>query len=227
MAEQEARNRSESAAQQADGAIRVAKENAQKEAELARAEREKARLQAEIVVPANANREQVIINAEAGKQQAIRHAEGQAAATLANMRAEGEGVEAILAGKALGYQKLVEACRTAEQVAALLMIEKLTEVAGIQAKAIQDLPIEKIIVWDGGKGGDGESGGLSGLGGRLMGVLPPMHELAKQVGLDLPGFLGKVADNTGGSDDRPKAARKGGKPGKDADGDPEVLEPVG
>jgi hypothetical protein len=25
-----------------------------------------------------------------------------------------------------------------------------------------------------------------------MGALPPMHELAKQVGLDLPEFLGKM-----------------------------------
>ena len=34
---------------------------------------------------------------------------------------------------------------------------------------------------------------MSGLGGRLLSALPPMHELAKQVGLDLPEFLGRVA----------------------------------
>jgi flotillin len=66
----------------------------------------------------------------------------------------------------------------------------LEEVASVQAQAIQDLPIEKVIVWD---GGNGEGGGLSGLGGRLMGALPPMHELAKQMGLEMPAFLGKVA----------------------------------
>ena len=27
-----------------------------------------------------------------------------------------------------------------------------------------------------------------------MGALPPMHDLAKQVGLDLPEFLGKLQD---------------------------------
>ncbi|MGB2821395.1 MAG: SPFH domain-containing protein, partial [Phycisphaerae bacterium] len=190
VAEQEARNRSESAGRRADGAIRVAQEEAEKAAEEARAEREAARLKAEVVVPADAQREKVLIAADAEKQQSIRIAEGQAAATLAKMEAEGKGVQAILDGKAEGYKRLVAACQSAQQVAALLLIEKLTDVAGIQAQAIQDLPIEKIVVWDGG-GGDG--GGMSGLGQRLMGALPPMHELAKQVGLDLPDFLGKIA----------------------------------
>jgi flotillin len=195
VAEEQARNLSQSAAREADGAIRVAQEVAEKKAEEARAERETARLTAEIVVPANAQREKVIIAAEAEKEQAIRVAQGQAEALLAKMSAEGKGVQAILDGKAEGYRRLVESCATAQQAASLLLIEKLTEVAGIQAMAIQDLPIEKVIVWDGGAGGDGEGGsGMSGLGRRLMGALPPMHELAKQVGLDLPDFLGKLAD---------------------------------
>ena len=203
--EEQARNQSESAAREADGAIRVAQEVAEKKAEEARAEREAARLNAEIVVPANAKREQVVIAADAEKQQAIRIAEGQAAAILAKMSAEGKGIQAILDGKADGYQKLVQACSTAQQVASLLMIEKLTEVAGIQAQAIQDLPIEKVIVWDGGSGGDGEGGGMAGLGRRLMGALPPMHELAKQVGLELPEFLGKVAGKSEPVADAPAA----------------------
>ncbi len=192
VAEEQARNLGQSAAREADGAIRVAQEIAEKKAEEARAEREKARLTAEVVVPANAQREKVIIAAEARKMEAIRVAEGQAEAIIAKMTAEAKGIQAILDGKAEGYQQLVQACTTAQQAASLLMIEKLTEVAGIQAQAIQDLPIEKIIVWDGGNG-DGE-GGMAGLGKRLMGALPPMHELAKQVGLDLPDFLGKIVD---------------------------------
>jgi len=190
VAEEGARNRSESAAREADGAIRVAQEQAERKAEDARAQREQAGLNAEVVVPANAQREKVVIAADAAKQEAIRIAEGQAEALLAKMTAEGKGVQAILDGKAEGYQRLVRSCDTPEQAAALLLIEKFTEVAGIQAQAVQDLPIEKVIVWDGG-GSDG--GGLKGLGGRLVGALPPMHELAKQVGLDLPEFLGKPA----------------------------------
>jgi flotillin len=202
----------------------VAQEQAEKAAEEARAEREAARLKAEVVVPADAQREKVLIAADAEKQQSIRIAEGQAAATLAKMQAEGKGVQAILDGKAEGYKRLVAACQSAQQVAALLLIEKLTDVAGIQAQAIQDLPIEKIVVWDGG-GGDG--GGMSGLGGRLMGALPPMHELARQVGLDLPDFLGKVAKEAaekapGRPAKPPTKARKADDEGPA----PEVLKPA-
>ncbi len=190
VAEQEARQRSESAAREADGSIRVAEENAEKKAEEARALRETARLKATIVVPAEADKEQTIIAADAQKERSIRIAQGEAEAKLAKMRAEAAGVQAILDGKAKGYEALVQACQTANQAASLLLIEKLQDIASVQAQAIQDLPIEKVIVWDGG----GKDGGLNGLGGRLMGALPPMHELAKQVGLDLPDFLGKMKD---------------------------------
>ena len=227
MAEQQARERSESASRTADGAIRVAQETAQKAAEEARAAREQARLQAEVVVPANAERERVVIAADAEKQQSIRIAEGQAQGLLAKMKAEAEGTQSILAGKAAGYSRLVEACVTAHQAAALLLIEKLTDVATIQAQAIQELPIEKIIVWDGGgKGG----GGLSGLGGRLMGALPPMHDLAKQIGLDLPEFLGRVSrevakDEPAAPTDKGDKTEKTEKKDKNDQG-PETLHPV-
>jgi len=189
VAEEQARNRSESASREADGAIRVAQENAQKQAEDARALREESRLKAEIVVPADADRERKIIQADAEKQQTIRVAQGEAEGKLAKMTAEGRGQQAILEGKATGYHKLVEACRTAQQAAAMLLIERLADIAGIQAQAIQDLPIEKVFVWDGG----GKDSGMAGLGHRLMGALPPMHDLAKQVGLELPDFLGRVS----------------------------------
>jgi len=191
VAEQTARQRAESAAREADGAIRVAKEIAEKQAEEARAEREQARLTAEVIVPANADREQVLIKADAEKQRSIRIAEGEAQATLAKMTAEAKGIQAILQSKAAGYQQLVESCTTAEQAASLLLIEKMQDVARIQAQAIQDLPIEKIFVWDSGR----EGSGMSGLGQRMMGALPPMHELAKQMGLELPAFLGKAASD--------------------------------
>ena len=190
VAEQEARQRSESASREADAGIRVAQEIAQKKAEEAKALREQQRLNAEVVVPANAQREKTVIEADAVKQQQIKLAEGQAQAIIAKMTAEGKGVQAILDGKAEGYRKLVSSCATAQQAASLLLIEKLIEVANIQAKAIQDLPIDKIIVWDGG----GEGGGLGNLGKKLMGALPPMHELAKQVGLDMPDFLGRLKE---------------------------------
>ena len=148
-------------------------------------------------MPANADRERVLIAADAQKQESIRVAEGQAEAILARMTAEAKGVQAVLDGKAEGYGALVSACASAQQAASLLLIEKFQEVAKVQAQAIQDLPIEKIFVWDTG----GKDGGMANLGQRLMGALPPMHELAKQMGLDLPDYLGKAA----GSSEPPQA----------------------
>jgi len=77
-------------------------------------------------------------------------------------------------------------------------------VARIQAEAIKNLPLEKVIVWDGG----GSGGGLADLGKKLVGVLPPMHQLAQMVGLDLPDFLGQVKGHRAAdaaTPDKPKA----------------------
>jgi flotillin len=193
VAQETARGRSEAAARVADGEIRVAQETAAKKAEDARALREQSRLNAEIVVPAQADQQKVLIAAEAQKKQAIFQAEGQAAATLANMKAAAEGLQAQLEGKAQGYRQLVSAARDPQAVATLLLIEKLADAAGIQAKAIANLPIEKIVIWDTG----GNGSGLAGLGQRLMGALPPLHELARQIGLELPGYLGTMKSRDG------------------------------
>jgi flotillin len=213
VAEEEARNKGESAGKDADGAIRVAQELAQKKAEDARSLREASRLNAEIVVPAEADKKKVVIAAEAQKEQAIRIAEGQAQAVIVKMQAEGQGAQAVLDGKAQGYHNLVQAAGDPQVAAALLIIEKLIDVAGVQAKAIQNLPIEKIILWDGGGSGEGS---MSNLGKKMMGALPPMHELARQVGLDLPDFLGRVNKAPDAKSDEAKPAAKPAADGKGA-----------
>lgn len=200
VAEQTARARAESASRTADGEIRAAQELAQKKAEDARALREQSRLNAEVVVPADAERQRVLIAADAQKEQSIRMAQGEAQGMLAKMNAQAEGMQAQLEAKALGYQRLVESARNPEALASLLIIEKLTDVATIQAKAIQSLPIEKIVIWDGGNGN-----GMANLGQKMMGALPPLHELAKQIGLELPAFLGSMKS---GGEPSPKAGEK-------------------
>jgi len=149
-------------------------------------------------VPAQADQERILIAAEAERQRQVLVARGEAQAILARMRAEAEGLQTILDAKAEGYEQLVQACRgSAQSAASFLIIEKLVEVASVQTEAIRDLPIDKITVWD---SGDGQ--GLSGLGKRLVGVVPPMHDVAKMAGLDLPEYLGKMT----GSEDGEAAA---------------------
>ena len=197
VAEEVARQTGQEAAKAADGAIRVAQEKAEREAEEARSLREEARLRAEIVVEAEAQKQKLVVQAEAEKTRKTLVAEGEAAAILAERRAEAEGTQAILDAKAEGYKELVAACGGKDQAAAaFLIVERLTEVAGIQAEAIQNLPLEKIVVWDGGNG----QGGMTNLGQRLMGAIPPMHELAKLAGLELPEFLGRMAGGMGPAD---------------------------
>ena len=201
VAEEEARRKAEEAAKGADGAIRVAQETAEKAAEEARALREEARLRAEIVVQAEAEKQRQVVQAEAEKEQRRLIAEGEAAAILAQKQAEAQGTQAILNAKAEGYRQLVEACgRNDQAAAAFLIIERLTEVANIQAEAISNLPIDKVMVWD---SGNGESG-MSNLGQRLMGAIPPMHDLARLAGLELPEFLGKMnGEQTAGENGKP------------------------
>ncbi len=201
VAEEEARRKAEEAAKGADGAIRVAQETAEKAAEEARALREEARLRAEIVVQAEAEKQRQVVQAEAEKEQRRLIAEGEAAAILAQKQAEAQGTQAILNAKAEGYRQLVEACGSNDQAAAaFLIIERLTEVANIQAEAISNLPIDKVMVWD---SGNGESG-MSNLGQRLMGAIPPMHDLARLAGLELPEFLGKMnGEQTSGENGKP------------------------
>ena len=209
VAEEQARQKGESAAVEATGAIRVAEQIAQREAEEARALRETSRLKAEVVVPAEAARQQVVIQSDAEKQLRILIAEGEANAILVKMKAEAEGTQAVLEAKALGYGRLIEAAAADPKTAtSLLVIEKLKEVAQIQAEAIRNLPLEKVIVWDGG----GKDSGLSDLGRRLVGVLPPMHQIAKMAGLELPDFLGSTKAEPG--DDTPADKPAGGAPKK-------------
>ena len=69
-------------------------------------------------------------------------------------------------------------------------------------KAIQNLKIDKVTVWDSGANGQDGNGATAGFLRGLIGALPPLHELAEQAGIDLPAVLGKVQNPQPRSDDR-------------------------
>lgn len=207
VAEEEARAKGQTASMKADGAIRVSQEQAQQAAEEARANRERARLEAEVVVPAQADKERAVVEAQAEKEKRVLLAQGEAEAVLARMQAEAKGLQETLDAKAEGYRALIEACGgDASRAAGLLLIEKFEEIARIQTDAVKSLPLDKLVIWD--SGGDG---GVSDLGRRVMGVLPPMHELARMAGLELPEYLGKVATE---QRDEPAKPSSTGRPEK-------------
>jgi len=172
----------------------VAKRKAQVEIEKAQYEFEGQRLRAEEIAREEVSKQQIEIAAEAEAERQRRIAQGQADATLAAYNAEAEGQRAVLEAKADGYAKLVHSAGgDAKAAATLLMVEKIEELVARQTEAIANLKIDKITVWDSGNGGEG--GSTSNFISSLIQSLPPVHDVAKMAGVDLPDYLGKVNDD--------------------------------
>lgn len=118
-------------------------------------------------------------------------------ATLLKKKAEGEGmemvgrgeaaaIEAVLEGKARGFQQIVQAAGSSEAASNLLVTEQLTKIVELQSGAIKGLKFDKVVVMG--------NGGNSSVGGFVQNLVTdtlPLHELGKSVGLELPAFLGK------------------------------------
>ena len=72
------------------------------------------------------------------------------------------------------------------------MIEKLQDIVTLQTEAIRNIKIDKVTVWDRGNGsGDGKTSTADFLSGMVK-SLPPLHDVAKMAGLQLPTYLGSV-----------------------------------
>ncbi|MCC6907537.1 MAG: hypothetical protein IT430_06330 [Phycisphaerales bacterium] len=181
----EAKRRAEVAAAKALEAVLIAER-----------EQELARLAKVELAPQEIEKKRIEIAAEAEAEKLRREARGNADAILAKYMAEAEGIQKVLEAKAEGYRKLVAACAENPQVApTLLMIEQLPAIVAEQVKAIQNLKIDKITVWDSGRNGHGQNGSTADFLSSLIGSLPAMHELARQAGVELPSVLGKVREN--------------------------------
>lgn len=180
---------------EADQAGRIAEQQAKTAIAVAHAEAETARRRAEQIVAKEIEKEEIEISAAAYAERVRREAQGQADATLATFQAEAEGTLRVLEGKAEGYRKLIEACNGDAQAAAtLLMVEKLEAVVAEQVKAISQLQIDKITVWDNGGQGAGQGGTTSNFLSGMLHCLPPLHEMMRMAGVELPEYLGRIAD---------------------------------
>jgi len=175
---------------------------------LAEKEEELARMEKEVIAKEMIERQQVEINAEAEAERERRIAKGKADGELARYEAEAQGIQKVLDAKAEGYTRLMKACGANPDLApSLLIIEQLPTLVAEQVKAIQNLKIDKITVWDSGNGTGGEGGSTSNFLKSLIGSLPPMHELAQQAGIDLPEVLGKVDQQQTSTASRPTSSQ--------------------
>lgn len=170
----------------------VAKREAEVEIQKAQYLAEEQRLNADEVVRQEIEKRKIEIAAEAEAERTRREAKGQADAILLKYQAEAEGLRKVLESKAAGYLELVRGCNgDAKAVATLLMTEKIEKIVEMQVEAIRNIKIDKVTVWDssgGSKDGTATSNFLSG----LIKSIPPLHDVAKMAGVELPEYLGRM-----------------------------------
>jgi flotillin len=189
---------------------------AEETAERARASREEATRTANIVVDAEIEKRKIEVLAEADKTKIRLEAEadklrveltaqaegeklklvkqGEAEGVKAVMEAEAQGTLAQLQARADGFRSIVEAAGGAEKAAQLMVTEQLPTLVEAQVEAISKLKIDKVTVWDNGSSGPGGKTRTADFLSGLVGSVPPLHEIAKNAGVELPQFLGKAAD---------------------------------
>lgn len=168
---------------------------AQKIAESERAQLEMATQKADIIVKAQIAKEQAEIAAEAEAEVLRRKAKGEADAIFAKMEAQANGAREILQKQADGMLALVSSAGSADGAVKLMIADKMEDLMRIQVDAIKNIKIDKITVWDNGSGADGKNSTADFISG-IMKSIPPMNELFKQAGMDLPSYLGSEIDES-------------------------------
>jgi len=178
---------------------------AEKEAEMTRADRDKASQYADIVVPQEIAKQKIEIAAEAeaerlkrvasGEAERLRQiAQGQADGKFAEMEALAKGTFEVLTKQADGFKQIVSAAgNDPDSAVRLLIADKLEGLVKLQVEAIKGIKIDKITVWDSGNSKDGSTSTSNFIKG-LMGSVPPMQELFNMAGMKLPEYLGDKKD---------------------------------
>ena len=170
---------------------------AEQAAEQARADREFATKQADIITAAKIEKERRELEAEAEAEQRRRKAKGEADAIYATMAAQAKGTQEILAKQAEGYSKIVEAAGGDTNAAIqMMLVDKIEELTRIQVEAIKNLQIDKITVWD-STGGAGAGTTTANFLSGMMKSIPPLSDTLKMAGIQIPEFLGKQIDEAG------------------------------
>jgi flotillin len=167
---------------------------AEKEAEQARAAREKATREADVIVQAEIDKRRMEIDAEAEAEQNRRLAKGEADAIYLKREAEARGMYEILSRQAEGFEKIVQAAGGNSRDAVLMLIaDKLETLVEKQVEAIKNIKIDKVTVWDGGSGNSSQGENASSTAKFVSGLyksIPPLSDLFNMAGMNLPQYLG-------------------------------------
>ena len=174
---------------------------AEKKAEDARADRDRATQNASIIVAADIEKQKLIIEAQADAEQTREKAKGEADAIFVKLEAEARGMYEILTKQAQGLERIVHAAGDNPKDAVLLLIvDKLPELVKMQTEAIKNIKIDKVTVWDNGNNNNGDGkNSTAGFVAGLYKAVPPLKDIFDSAGMDLPTYLGTKQE--GGNDE--------------------------
>ena len=168
---------------------------AEQEAESARALREKATQEADVLVRVEVDKRRMELEAEAAAEMARRKARGQADALLAMKQAEAQGQLEILTKQAEGFEKIVKAAGgVADDAVKMLLSDKIEELVKLQVEAIKNIKIDKVTVWDSMGGGKEGGSTTSNFISSMVKAVPPLQDVFNMSGMELPAIMGKPID---------------------------------
>jgi len=165
---------------------------AERQAEVARSNREKATLEADVIVKAEIEKRKIELDAEAEAERMRIKARGEAEAIMARMEAEAKGAQEILLKQATGLAAIVKAAGgNADDALKLMLTDKMEELQKIQVEAIKNIKIDKITVWENGGEKDGKTATANFLAGMIKSI-PPLNEMFDMAGMKLPSYFGET-----------------------------------
>ncbi len=167
---------------------------AEKTAEIARAEREQATQEADVIVKTQIEKKKKELEAEAEAEMIRRRAQGEADAIYAKMEAQAKGMRAVLTAQAEGLAQIVQSAGGDPKAASQLMItDKLEKIVASQVEAIKNIKIDKVTVWDGnGQSENGKTSTANFVSGMLK-SLPPLNDIYEMAGLKMPDLVAPKA----------------------------------
>lgn len=165
--------------------------DAEMKAERVRFEREKAALEADVIVKAEIAKRKLELEADATAEQNRRIAQGEADAIYAKMEAEARGMQEILLKQANGLKEIVDSANgNANDALRLMLADKMEDLLRVQVDAIKNIKIDKVNVWEtGSNGSNGDKTSTASFLSGMLKSLPPMSEMFDMAGMNLPQFL--------------------------------------
>jgi flotillin len=198
---------SETKKREAEASVIEATNRAQARAALANAERVEAEERARLEAPAKAEGARTIVEAEAAAERQRIQALAEAGAIYAKLDAQARGEYEVLSKRAEALGQLVDKAGGAREAFQLLMVDQIPQLADSAAKAISNIKFDKVVVWEGGANGaqGAGPGGAAGFIQNMARSMPPMMDVLRSVaGVELPAFLGTMAQEGDKTGETPK-----------------------